>query len=260
MQLTKSKINNLDFQPSARTKFLFPILLLWGTVVVFGTGFLWFENEWNEYLEGFYLLPWVLLSGIVVLAPSAYLLYKRKFDPFHPLVFAAWTYVFPAFVFGGVIISFGWVNPYFLAFIDEPRYNLPLSLVYVAVGFLGLTAGFALPAGKFIAEKIEPRLPQWQWQPSEVWLGGVALLFAGVGFNILGLVQGVLGFQRITEINSYDSILSFLIILLSEGTVLLWLAIFGVKKKTGVYWIVLIVLILFVPPRYFRQSSELVLF
>lgn len=256
--IQRSKIRNLDFQPQEqrRSKFLFPILLLWGTVIVAGAGFLWFENDWNEYLEGFYLLPWILLAGLVVLAPSAYLLYKGRFDPFHPLVFAAWTYVFPAFVCGGVIISFGWVNPYFLAFIDDPHYNLPLTLVYVAAGFLGLTVGFALPVGKFIADKIEPRLPQWQWQPNEVWTSGVALLFAGVGFNILGLIQGVLGFQRITEISSFDSILSFLTVLLSEGTLLLWLAIFGAKRKTGVYWIVLLVLILFLPLRMALLGSR----
>lgn len=255
--IQRSKIRSLDRQPpKQRSNFLFPILLLWAVVVVFALGFLWFENDWNDYLEGFYLLPWVLVSGAVVLAPSAYLLYKRKFDPFHPLVFAAWTYVFPAFVFGGVIISFGWVNPYFMTFIDDPRYNLPLTLVYVAVGFFGLTVGFALPVGKFIAEKVEARLPQWQWQPSEVWISGIVILIAGVGINILGFIQGVLGYQRITEISSIDSILSFFTILLSVGTLLLWLAIFGAKKKTGVYWAVLGILIIFLPLRMALLGSR----
>jgi hypothetical protein len=70
-----------------------------------------------------------VLTGICVLAPSVYLLYIGKFDLFHPLVFAAWTYVFPAFVVGSLLITFGFVNPYFMSFIDDPEYNLPLTLV-----------------------------------------------------------------------------------------------------------------------------------
>lgn len=232
-----------------RSNLIIPIFGLWGIFLLTLLAFIWLENDFSSSLQGFYLLPWVFLTGICVLAPSVYLFYKGKFDFFHPLVFAAWSYCFPAFVIGGVIIAFGLVNPYFLTFIEDPKYNLPLTLVYVAVGFIGLTIGFFLPVGRFIAEKVELRLPKWNWKPEDVWFPGILLLLSGVAFNILGFVQGILGFQRNAEANIYDGLLFFLFILLSEGTVLLWLAVFTTKQRNGIFYIMLFILLLFLPLR-----------
>jgi hypothetical protein len=232
-----------------RANFIVPILIIWGIVTAAVLSFLWVHNDMGSMVEGFYLLPWVGLAGICVLAPSAYLLYKGKFDYFHPLVFAAWSYVFPAYVIGGIIVVFGWVNPYFLTFIEDPEYNLPLTLVYISVGFVGLTVGFFLPVGRYLAEIVEPRLPKWNWQPEHVWLPGILLLISGVAFNIVGFIQGLLGFQRNIEVNTYDGLLFFLLTLLTEGTVLLWLALFSTKHRTAIFYIVLVVLLLFVPLR-----------
>jgi hypothetical protein len=254
--MATSKLNNLNIKPQKDVNIVIPILIIWGLVAVLGLGFVWFENGLGDSLKSYYLLPWTFLAGAVVLAPSVYLFYKKKFDPFHPLVFGAWTYIFPAFVLSGVIISFDWVNPFFMSFIEDPEYNLPLTLVYIAVGFLGLTVGYALPFGKYLADKLEPRLPKWKWDPSQVWIPGIVLLLAGIGINILGFVQGIMGFQRVTEISMFDGLLYFLLILLSAGTMLLWLAIFSAKKKTGIYYIVLTVLILFLPLRMALLGSR----
>jgi hypothetical protein len=254
--MAASKLNNLNIKPEKSVNIIIPIVILWGLVAILGLGFIWFENGLGASLKSYYLLPWTFLAGTVVLAPSIYFFYKKTFDPFHPLVFGAWTYIFPAFVLSGVIISFDWVNPFFMSFIEDPEYNLPLTLVYVAAGFLGMTVGYALPVGKYLADKLEPRLPKWKWDPSQVWIPGIVLLLAGIGINILGFVQGIMGFQRVTEISMFDGLLYFLIILLSEGTMLLWLAIFGAKKKTGIYYIVLTVLLLFLPLRMALLGSR----
>lgn len=240
-------ISNPASGPKERSSFIVPIVVAWTIVTIAGLGFIWVDNDLGSLMQGFYLLPWIFLSSICILSPTVYLMYRGKFDLFHPLVFAAWSYVFPAYVIGGVIIAFGWVNPYFLTFIDDPEHNLPLTLVYISIGFLGLTAGFFLPVGKFIATSIEPKLPRWQWQPEQVWLPGILLLLAGVAFNILGFIQGLLGFQRNIEINVFDGLLFFLITLLTEGTVLLWLAIFATKQRTLTFYLVFILLLLFIP-------------
>ncbi len=226
-----------------------PIVIIWGMMLLLGVWFVWLEDGFAGTLSDYYLLPWALLSSVVVLSPSLYLYFKGKFDPFHPLVFAAWSYIFPAFCIGGVIVAFHLVDPYFLVFIDDPQYNLPLSLVYISVGFIGLTAGYAVPIGRFIAERLEVRLPNWQWQPSRVWAAGLLLLLAGIGVNLIGFVQGLIGYQRVTDYGTYDALIYFLLVLLSEGSMLLWLAIFSTRRKTGVYYIVLVVLILFIPFR-----------
>src|SRR4030095_13110854 len=179
-------------QKSFRGSIIVPIVVIWAIVAASVISFIWIDNDFGSAMHGFYLLPWCFLAAAVVLAPSLYLLYVGKFDLFHPLVYAAWSYIFPAFVIGGVLIAFGWVNPYFLSFIDNPEYNLPLTLIYIAVGFLGLTTGFFLPFGRVLSDVVEPRLPRWNWKPEQVWLPGIMLLLMGIGFNALGFIQGIL--------------------------------------------------------------------
>jgi len=226
-----------------------PIVIILGIVLTAFCSFIWIENDLGTLTPSFYLLPWTFLTGVCVLGPSVYLLYIGKFDLFHPLVFAAWTYVFPAFVIGGLLITFGWVNPYFMSFIDEPEYNLPLTLVYIAVGFLGLTAGFYLPVGQFITNVIEPRLPTWSWKPEQVWIPGIMLLFAGVAFNALGFVEGLLGYQRNVGFSVFDGLLQFLLFVLAEGTVLLWLAVFSAKQRGFMFYLIVVLLSIFLPIR-----------
>ena len=232
-----------------RSNFIVPIILLWAVVGAAVLSFIWVDNELASLLEGFYLLPWAALAAVCICAPSVYLLYTGKFDLFHPLVFAAWSYLLPAFVIGSVVIAFGLVNPYYMAFIEDPQYNLPLTLIYISIGFIGLTIGFYIPVGKRVARVIEKRLPKWDWRPEQVWLPGILLLLLGVAFNIIGFIQGLLGFQRNIEVNIFDGLLFFLITVLTEGTVLLWLAIFSAKQRNAAFYLVLAILLLFLPLR-----------
>lgn len=232
-----------------RSNLIVPIVLLWAVVLGAVISFIWIDNDLGSTMQGFYLLPWTALAAICILSPTIYLIYRGEFDLFHPLVFAAWSYVFPAFVIGSIVIAFGWVNPYFLTFIEDPQYNLPLTLVYISVGFLGMTLGFFLPIGRVFARVIERRLPSWHWRPEQVWLPGILLLLTGVAFNIIGFVQGILGFQRNIEFSVFDGLLFFLLTVLTEGTVLLWLAIFLTKERNGTFWVVLAILLLFLPLR-----------
>lgn len=226
-----------------------PIVVSWTIVAIAGLAFLWIDNDLGSLMHGFYLLPWVFLAAICVLAPSVYLIYRGKFDLFHPLVFATWSYIFPAYIIGGVIIAFGWVSPYFFTFIDDPEYNLPLTLMYISVGYLGLTAGFFLPIGRIFAKAIEPRLPKWQWQPEHVWVPGILLLLLGIGFNILAFIQGIFGFQRNIDINIFDGLVFFLLTIFTEGAVLLWLAIFSSKERNLTYYLVFLLLLVMMPVR-----------
>jgi hypothetical protein len=232
-----------------RSGLMVPVVIIFAIVLAAVFSFIWIDNDLSRLTPSFYLLPWAVLTGICVLAPSVYLLYIGKFDLFHPLVFAAWTYVFPAFVVGSLLITFGFVNPYFMSFIDDPEYNLPLTLGYIAVGFLALTAGFYLPVGQFLADTFEKRFPKWNWKPEQIWLPGVLLLFAGVAFNALGFVEGLLGYQRNVGFSVFDGLLFFLLFVLGEGTVLLWLAVFSAKERGFVFYLVIVLLLIFLPIR-----------
>lgn len=191
-----------------------------------------FTSEQGNPFRDMYLMPWVVATGIAVSAPSAYLYYKGRFEFFHPLVFAAWIYFFPAFVIGGLILASGLSEPYFLAFVDNPRYNLPLTLIYAMLGYLGLTAGFFLPLGGTVGRKIEKYLPEWKWESSRLLIPGLILFVLGIINTIVGFVVGLLGYQRVEEIGAYDGIIFLLTLFWLQASCLLWLSIFRAKQLT----------------------------
>src|SRR5690606_22148120 len=86
--------------------------------------------------------------------------------------------------------------------------------------------------------------------------GGEVLLIIGTGVNILGFVQGLLGFQRNIEIGAYDGLLYFLVTVLTAGSVLLWLAIFMVRERTGLFYLITTLLIIFIPLRMALLGSR----
>lgn len=235
--------------PRRKTNILIPVAILWGLAILLGLGFLWVTGSFSSALESLYLLPWVTLLGVVVLGPSVYLWYQGKFDLFHPLVYAAWTYLFPAFVVGGVLLNLELVDWYFLTFIENPHYNIPLTIVYIMIGVVGLIVGYYLPIGKFAANKLDTKMPLWNWRPEHVWLSGVLLVGIGVGANVLAFLQGLVGFQQVDVVEIFDGLISFLIIVLTAGVLLLWIALFSVKKRTGVFYLILIMMLAFIPLR-----------
>ncbi|MCX7640660.1 MAG: hypothetical protein N2Z23_09520 [Pyrinomonadaceae bacterium] len=220
----------------------------WLTCLVLSFTFLWIDLD-GEVFGDFYLLPWCFLAGVVVLSPVFYYFYKGSFDPFHPLIFGSLFYIFPALVLGGVILSFGWSDPFYLAFIEDQKKNLPLSLIYVALGYIGLIIGFASPISRKAARLLDEKLPKIDWKPSETLLGGIGLIIAGFGVNILSFLRGLLGYQKAENVEIFDGLLIFLQVLLTEGVFLLWLAFFSEKNKTAVYYLIAAFLIVVIPIR-----------
>lgn len=178
-----------------------------------------------------YLLPWVALTAAVIAAPSLYLYSQGKFNFFNPLVFAAWSYFVPAFIVGGLILTFGLsTEQYFYAFIEDPETDLPWTFVYISLGYLGLSVGFFLPFAKSFGTWTERRLPVWDWKASNLMLPGVALLILGSLNTGLAFAAGVLGYQKAAEYGTYDGIIFLFSLFLFHGTFLLWFALFRTTK------------------------------
>lgn len=213
-----------------RNNFLFPILFLWGLVVFFIFLYIGYGYDFGHSNYRFYLVPWCLLTGMVTAAPSIYLLYKKQFDLFHPIVFASWTYFFPAFFIGGLILAADLSQPYYLVFIHNEEYFLPLTMVYVMLGYGGLTAGFFLPYGRKIGEYFGNKIPVWNWKPDQVVIPGVLLLLIGFGNNILAFSLGLIGYQRVEEFAVYDGLLFSTTFFWLQASFLLWLYIFRSTK------------------------------
>lgn len=242
--MAEVKLQNPTLLPDKRTNLLYPIAFLWGLVIVAIFALLLFEEGFSETLSKYYLLPWTFLTGGVILAPSIWLFFKNKFDPFHPLVFPVWSYFFPAFFVGGLILTFNLSQPYYLAFVQDERYELPLTLVFVMLGFAGLSVGFFLPIGKKLGEIISRRLPDWQWRPEQVIKPGIILLGIGLVNTIAAFGMGLLGFQKADEINSYDGIIFLLSLFWLEASFLLWLCIFRTEKRFNFNHYLIIALLL----------------
>lgn len=217
---------------------LIAVLLLGGVFLLLSL-----DDEFLKVFKQFYLLPWIFLVAAVITSPSFYLIYKKQFNPFHPLVFPAWSYFFPAFVVGGLILATGLSQPFFLSFVEDERYNLPLTLVYVAVGYGGLIIGFGLPTGRKIGEKLKVRLPVWNWGSGQIIIPGFLLMAIGL-FNVLiGFIYGILGYQKQDSIGAYDGLLSILTLFWIEASFLLWLSIFRARELNFTHHISIAVLL-----------------
>ena len=242
--MAEYKLQNPIFLPAKRTNLLLPIAFLWGFAVIFIIGYFLIDAGLNNSGTKYYLLPWTFLTGAVVLAPSVYMFSKKKFDPFHPLTFAAWTYFFPAFFIGGLVLANGLSNPYFLTFIQNEEYDLPLTLVYVMIGYAGLTVGFYLPFGKKIGELINQRLPAVNWSSEQVIKPALLLLGIGLANTILAFSSGILGFQRVDQIGIFDGVIFLLTFFWLEASFLLWLCIFRTKKLNFNHFIIIAILLM----------------
>src|SRR5262245_1834864 len=124
------------YGPVGRKQFLVTAALLWGIMILCVSAlWLYLGSDILEYPRSF-LLPWCLATLAVIRAPCIYLTRKAGFDPTNPIVFAAWSYFIPGFVVGGCMLALGFSEPYYLTFVQDINYDLPMTFVYVMVGFL----------------------------------------------------------------------------------------------------------------------------
>ncbi|MDH3493515.1 MAG: hypothetical protein OEM82_08195 [Acidobacteriota bacterium] len=254
--MARSQPDNLTFPSSRPPALLLPAVVLWGIVVAAVVVFMWMQSDLGASGGNLYLIPWSILAGVAILAVPAYIFYKSQFDLFHPLIFGVWSYIFPAFVLGGLILAFGLSNPYFLTLIDYPQYHIPYSLFLVVLGYFSVVVGFYLPFNAYIVRRTENLIPDLNWDPEDLWLPGFVLMMIGIGFNILGFLQGLLGYQRIDETGIFDGLLFFLAVIFLIGNMLLWLVVFQAKDKSGPYYLVLTVLVLMVPLKMALQGNR----
>jgi hypothetical protein len=233
-----------------RNGILIPIAVLIGLPIVAVSAFLLFGGSLKNPFPDSYILPWTALAAIVILTPAVYLTIKTKrFDITHPLVFAACTYYFHAFVLGGLILAANLSIPYFFHFIQNPQYHIPLALVYASLGYAALTLGFALPPVKKLGSAVAKRLPGWNWNPNEVLVPGVFFLLLGLVFNFMALTAGILGYQRLEVFEAFDTLIFFLTYLGLAASFVLWLAIFRAPRITIIHVGVIILLLSSIPFR-----------
>ena len=188
------------------------LALIAGAIAAF---FLWMlvdEDFWRLHVN-FYLLPWIGATALVLLAPTAYLFYRKKFDPFHPLVYASWSYWFPSIVLGGIFIATDLINPYPMSLLNDPETDLIWTCVYVMLGYGAMTLGFYLPIGGRLGRFASRKLPGWDWQPREVLLPATMFFCVGIFFYINSFLSGAVGVSITDKADVFSALfftLSFL--------------------------------------------------
>lgn len=209
---------------------LIPILGLFGIVLVVLISLLLFNDTDSQFLARPYMFPWAIAAGVVIGAPTVYLLSKKQFTIYHPLVYPAFFYFLPAFVFGGLVLMFGLTEQYFLAYVQDQSVNLPYTMLLIILGFAGLTIGFMIPYGKSAGNYVGSKLPVLDWDAEALFFPGIILLVLGFTNNVIGFFTGILGFQRLEQINSYDGLLYLSSLFYIQGALILWMALFRRNK------------------------------
>jgi hypothetical protein len=234
---------------SSRAGFLFIAFLLSFSALI-GAFFVFFtdENFWNT-ATSFHLLPWVTATAVVLLTPTAYLLYYKKFDVFHPLVHAAWSYWFPSFVVGGLLIASGYIYPYQMTLIGDHQEDFKWTYIYIMLGYVGMIVGFCLPFGKKIGGFFRRKMPAWDWQPRQVLIPAVAFLGVGMSFYVLAFISGAVGFSMVDTADSFAALNYVLSLLSLEAGFLVAMYIFKAKRITPQHIFAFAVILLLVISR-----------
>ena len=182
----------------------------------------------NDAFEAFpylFLLPWVMVLAVVMAVPSVILYYRGEFSFANPIVFATASYFFPAFVIGGVLLATGFSQPYYLSFIQEPEYNLPFTIVLIALGFVALSLGYFVPVGAKLGDVTKAILPKADYSAGSFLFPGIVLLALGVFNTIFAFGVGLFGYQLAAESNIYAGIIYLSTLMRVEGAFLLWLVV-----------------------------------
>ena len=232
MQSAPQYINGLN--PLGRDRSMAAGLVMMGLALIVAFFVLLALGGALESYPYLFLLPWIFALGVVMAAPSAYLIYKGTFSFGDPLVFATWSFLFPGFVIGGLFLAGGWSQPWFFALIHDAEYNLPLTVVLIALGYIGLSAGYFLPAGAKIGGYLANKLPSADYPESSFLVPGLVLLALGVANTLVAFGVGIFGFQKGDEISQWDGLIYLTTLLWMQGSFLLWYLIFRQRRFTVV--------------------------
>lgn len=193
-----------------------------------------FSGAFDSY-PYLYLFPWLFGLAIVMAIPNAILYYQGRFTFANPIVFATFSYFFPAFVLGGIFFAGGWSQPYFVQLIQDADYNLPFTIVLIALAFTGFSVGYLVPVGAKVGRFFSDRFPIANFSPPSFVLPGLILLGLGVLNTLMAFGLGLFGYQKGDEINSYDGLVYLTTLFWMQASFILWLIIFRQPRLTMKY-------------------------
>jgi hypothetical protein len=243
--VARFRARSIRIAPSAPSSsmFLRSALGLW-LIAVVGIVWILLGSSTQTSENRLYLVPWAIGLGIVTLVPAIYFYLRGKFDLFHPVVFPVWSYFFPGFALGGLILAAGMSQTHYLSFVQDETYNFPLTFFLIIVGFVGLVAGFSTPIGRKLGNFIARILPKWELSDKTARNGGLLLLLLGL-INIgIAFRVGALGFQTTEEGFTLGGLILMSTLFWYQASFLLGLYVFRLKGIQTSALVILSILIL----------------
>lgn len=205
--------------------FLPGIILMVGAIVVGALAIL-LTSDLIDSFPYLFLLPWILALLAVLAAPTIYLYWRGRLTLYDPLVYATWSYFFPAFVLGGFMLAGGWSQPFYLSFIQDAESNLPYTTVLIMLGFAGLSLGYFSPFGVKLGAAVSRYLPSRDFEPSAMLSPGFVLLLLGTFNFVIALILGVAGYQR-AVVESYAGLVFLTTLFWMQGSFIIWYVLFS---------------------------------
>jgi hypothetical protein len=227
----------------SRERSIAPGLILMAAAILVAGFFLILSSDLTESFPYLYLLPWITGLLAVLAAPTLFLYYRGRLTLIDPLVFATWSYFFPAFVIGGLTLSAGWSQPYFLTFIQEAHYNLPYTVALIMLGFAGLAAGYFSPFGSKAGAALGSYLPTRDFDNSALPVPGIFLLLLGTLNTVIALFFGIFGYQKLDAVESYGGIVVLTTLFWMQGSFILWFYAFR-RQRLDLRSVLLVALLL----------------
>jgi len=221
-----------------------PGMLVMGIVLLTAIILLALNSGLSDTLPFLYLLPWLIALGAVLIAPLVYLHHKGRFRLYDPLVWAVCSYLFPAFVIGGLMLVFGWSAPEYLNLIQDPAFDLPYTIVLVMLGSVGFAIGYLVPIGEVLGRSIQRALPTWEFELSSYIVPSIVLFILGSANLSLGFIIGVIGYQRPESISTLGGLIFMTSSLLTLAVFLMIYVVLRRKKFDFLFFAVVVPLLL----------------
>lgn len=236
--------SNLVASIAGQRPLLIGIGLMVFAVILGSLFFLGFESTLGA-MERPYLVPWVIATGLTLVAPLVFLYRRGEFTLIHPLVLLTVTYLFPIFFVGGWSLVFGWSNFYYLSYVDDPEWNFQLTFAYIIIACISLSIGMLLPVGKWLGLRCGKLLPTWDFTVNELLVLGTAFLAVGIFLLVTSIDAGTTGYQGLEfdSLREVGSLGTFLGMVLPASSVFLWIAFFKLERWSVLRFGLLIFLI-----------------
>lgn len=195
------------------------------------------QGGWFESFPFLFMLPWIGALVVALSIPVIITTFKRDEEFDNPLIIATGTYFFPAFVVGGLSLSLGLSDPYYISYIQDIETTLPFTILMIILGFTGLALGYYLPFGKNLGAKVGTYLPDGASKELRPYMiSGIVLVVIGMVASGNAAVAGVIGYQKADSIGIFDGIIYLSTLFLAQGSFILWFCIFRKEQRGAREW------------------------